>query len=96
MSDLSYHSLGPTESSTKSEILYQYVTSCIKRFYMLKSTPFLPLPCGAVNTSYHNSRKMVSHVKAPEQLQHPWQSGIRQHCAHCLGVYNNLTQRWCD
>ena len=60
---------------------------------MLKSMPFLPLPCGAVNASYHNSRKMVSQVKAPEQLQHPWQSGIRPHCAHCLGVCNIISPK---
>ena len=93
MSDLSYHSLDTTKSSAKSEILYQYVSSCIKRFYILKSIHFLPLRCRAVNTSYHSCGKMVSQVKAPEQLQHPWQSGIRPHCAHRLGVYNIISRK---
>lgn len=40
MSDSSYHSLGPTESSTKSEILYQYVTSCTEILHVKKHAFF--------------------------------------------------------
>lgn len=74
ISNLSNHSLSTTKSSAKSEILYQYVTFYIKGFYLLKSIPFLTLPCGAVKSSYHSRRKIASQVKPPEQLQHPWQS----------------------
>lgn len=38
------------------------------------------------NHCYHSNREMVCQVQAAEQ--HPWQSGIRPHCAHCLNVYN--------